>query len=542
MKRNFLSVVQIALVSFALVACDKDKESGTDLEATLTAADASALVNAAYIPLQWVSSLTTFVADGLTETATAVSSEDGGDVKITKLDLDETNYIAVELFNGPYTSIGAANLAIAQIEAAPLNSNLTQAQKDEQIARAKFIRGYSYFKLVQAYGEVPIILESDAIAGERKPIDEVYAQAVKDLTEAAEHLPAYDVQKSNATGAAVNVLLAKLYLTWGQIPVTTAEIQAIASSKSDPTKPEPNAAKLQKAVEYADLVISSGQYSLLPDFNNIYGVNHENNQEIIFAVRHEGDDIDGASGGFGNHQTHCGFSSPKNPREDPHINYTDVTLKDRISDSNDERKFLSYVTRLEYEDGVVDTLDWPISVVRAGKWIHRKAGDVTKATAQQSNDIDRIDYRYAEVLLIKAEALFFLNNASAALPLVNQVRQRAGVADLSSLTKADLYNEWDYEFAFEQKRWYNLVRWRTYVATVKNALENFEYIKNDYASEANINAAFPGVAGINYPFYIKLHNNQVAKQNNLAGKFYRLPIPTGYEGEDLGITPQNPGY
>jgi hypothetical protein len=50
------------------------------------------------------------------------------------------------------------------------------------------------------------------------------------------------------------------------------------------------------------------------------------------------------------------------------------------------------------------------------------------------------------------------------------------------------------------------------------------------------------VAGINSPFYIKLHNNQLAKKNNLAGKFYRLPIPTGYEHEDLGITPQNPGY
>ncbi|KAA6300360.1 MAG: RagB/SusD family nutrient uptake outer membrane protein [Candidatus Ordinivivax streblomastigis] len=545
MKKIFLSVVLIALLSVTLFSCeDNDKPDNGNEDTVLTAAEASALVNAAYVPLQWVSSLTTYLADGLTETATAVYDEDAGAVKITKFDVDEQNDIAIELFNGPYASIGAANLAIKQIEAAAVSKDLTQEQKDYQIARAKFIRGYNYFQLVQTYGEVPVILESDTIAGERKPIDDVYAQAVKDLTEAAENLPAYEAQKSIPSQAAVNAVLARLYLTWGQKPVTRSEIEAIASSKTDPAKPAPDNAKLQKAIEYADKVINSGKYNLLSNFNNIWGANHENNDEVIFSVRHDGDDIDGAAGGFGNHQTHCGFTWPKEPKKDPHISYTDVTLKDRISDVNDSRKLLSYVTRLEYEDGAVDSLDWPVSVVRAGKWIHRTADNVSKATLEQPNNIDRIDYRYAEVLLIKAEALFFLNRIEDAATLVNQVRQRAGVGvpHLHTITANDLYNEWDYEFAFEHKRWYNLVRWRTYLKTVSDALAGFEYIKDTYGSEESIKAAFPDVAGINYPLYIKLHNNQLAKKNKLAGKFYRLPIPTGYEYESLGITPQNPGY
>jgi hypothetical protein len=125
---------------------------------------------------------------------------------------------------------------------------------------------------------------------------------------------------------------------------------------------------------------------------------------------------------------------------------------------------------------------------------------------------------------------------------VNQLRQRAGVAPLTVLTEQDLYDEWNKEFAFELKHWFNLVRWRNYITTVKTALEGFEYYKDIYASAESIAAAFPSTAGINVPFYVKLHENQRAKHTNLKGKFYRLPIPAGYEYEDLGITPQNPGW
>ena len=533
-KTIILTVIGLSL---ALYSCNKDNNEPENPETITTHAEASALVNAAYVPLQWLNSYNTAFQEGLTEVLASVSEDVSAAGRLSRFDVDRLNDIVIELFSDPYTSIGAANLAIAQIEAAPVSANLTQEQKDHEIARAKFIRGHSYFKLVQAFGEVPI-LTSDAIVGERRPIDEVYEQAVKDFTEAAEHLPAYDAQKSNPSKAAVNTILAKLYLTWGQKPVTIEEISAIANSQTDPPKPAPDNAKLQLAVQYADAVINDGHYHLLDNFNNIWGVPNENNAEVIFSVRHDGDGIDD----FGNHQTHCGFTWPKSPRTDPHLSYADITLENRIP-AGDARKAFSYVTRLEYTDGAIDTLTWPVSVVRPGKWIHR-APDGLKAAAEQPNNIDRIDYRFSEVLLIKAEALFFQGNSAAALPLVNQLRTRAGVATLSSLTEQDLYNEWDYEFAFDLKHWFNLVRWRTYISTVKTALEGFEYIKDTYASQASIAAAFPDdvAKNINYPLYVKLHENQLAKKNNLKGRLYRLPIPAGYEYEDLGITPQNPGW
>ena len=553
-KNLIIQVVFFTLLAGAFFACNNDSPDEDETpEVVLTASEAGALVNSAYIPLQWLCSYYTVFSEGATEVVASVDGEVAESGNISRLDFDEYNYVVIELFDDPYISIGTANLAIAQIEAAPVSAELTQADKDIQIARAKFIRGHAYFKLVQAFGEVPIILDEESAANrERASIDEVYAQIVKDLTEAAEHLPDYDPAKSNPSQGAVNTILAKVYLTWGQKPLSQAEVQAIANTKSDPAPSTPDRAKLEQAVAYADRVINSGKYSLLPNYNKIWGAVNENNNEVIFSVRHDGDGIDGEAGGMGNHQTHCGYTWPGDPRKDPHLSYADIAFENRIPSDNDSRKLFSYATSITFEDNTVDTLTWPVSVVRSGKWIHRASydGPEYRATETQPNDIDRIEYRYAEVLLIKAEALLALDRASDALALVNQVRQRAFGAhyehggQLTALTKEALYKEWDYEFAFEQKHWYNLVRWKNYLSMVINAVSNFEYYKDKYASAASINAAFPDEAvTINAPFYVKLHDVQHAKLDNLKGKFYRLPIPaTNYEGDILNITPQNPGW
>ncbi|MDR0799183.1 MAG: RagB/SusD family nutrient uptake outer membrane protein [Dysgonamonadaceae bacterium] len=551
-KKFFFSTVLITLIAGAFFSCnDDDPDKGGETGTPVTVSEASALVNSAYLPLQWLCSYYTVFAEGATEVLAGISG--GGLVdpdNVSRLDIDEYNAVIIELFDDPYISIGTANLAIAQITASPLSADLTQADKDLLIARAKFIRGHEYFKLVQAFGEIPLILDETTAAGrERASIDAVYEQIIKDFTEAAEYLPEYTTAKSEPSQGAVNTILAKVYLTWGQKPLTYEQVQTIANTKSDPASTSTDASKLGKAIDYANKVINSNKYQLLTNYNKIWGAVNENNDEVIFSVRHDGDGIDGEAGGMGNHQTHCGYTWPGDARQDPHLSYSDIALENRIPSNNDSRKLFSYATSITFEDGTVDKLTWPISVVRNGKWIHRASydGPDYKATKEQPNNIDRIEYRYAEVLLIKAEALLFLGRDSEALTLVNQVRARAfggSSGALTTLTKEDLYNEWDYEFAFEQKHWYNLVRWKNYVSTVENAINNFEYYKDTYADANSIKAAFPDVANeVNAPFYVKLHDVQRAKLANLKGKLYRLPIPaTNYEGEVLNITPQNPGY
>jgi len=365
------------------------------------------------------------------------------------------------------------------------------------------------------------------------------------ITDRADGTPiVYDAVKSNPSQGAVNTILAKVYLTWGQKPLTRSELSVLTGT-ADPVKPLADTEKLEKAVEYASKVIDGGKYRLLSDFNSIWGVVNENNDEVIFSIHHDGDGIDAQ----GNHQTHCGFTWPKSPRTDPHISYSDITLENRIPGHYDGRRQLSYVTRVEYTDGVVDTLTWPISIVRPGKWIHRTVDGSQKAVDEQPNNIDHIDFRYAEVLLIKAEALVLLNRNTEALALVNSIRERAFGGHyehggrLSSVDIEDIYNEWDYEFAFEQKHWINLVRWRTLLSQIKNTVPNFEYYNEKYASAQSIKEAFPEIADkINAAFYARVHKHLRAKISNLNVRQYRLPIPLSESYTDLGITPQNPGY
>jgi hypothetical protein len=103
--------------------------------------------------------------------------------------------------------------------------------------------------------------------------------------------------------------------------------------------------------------------------------------------------------------------------------------------------------------------------VRIGKWEYEIGG-----TSDMSNDY--AVFRYADVLLMKAEALFRKGNTAAALPLVNQIRQRAGLTDLTSLdgklsfdmtgpvvTGGELLNEMGREMFAEHNRRQDLIRW-----------------------------------------------------------------------------------
>lgn len=549
-KNSFFVLALFALVSTISVSCSDDNNDDpinpTGGSSVKTRAEAEGLANAVYGPLQTLSSSYTFLVESGTETTISFEevddSKDGPQVSL--FETTPNNWYPIKVFNRLYKSIGAANLAIEEIEAANTGAGLTDADKALFVARSKFIRGYNYFQLVQLFGEVPLVLSSKSTEKSRASIDDVYAQIVKDLTEASPDLPQFDANKSNPSQGAVNTVLAKVYLTWGQKPLTADEIAAI-SGTTDPVKPAPDTDKLRKAVEYADLVISSGNYQLLSDYNAIWGVANENNAEVIFSIHHDGDGIDAQ----GNHQTHCGFTWPKSARTDPHLSYADITLENRIPSDYDTRKLYSYVTRVEYTDAVVDTLTWPVSIVRPGKWIHRTEDGTHRALDEQPNSIDHIDFRYAEVLLIKAEALFFLNRVDEALPLINQIRERAFGGHyehggrLSTLTAETIYNEWDYEFAQEQKHWFNLTRWRTLLSQIKNTVPNYEYYKPEYKSAESIKSAFPEVANtVNAAFYARVHKHLHAKVDNLHGKLYRFPIPLSEDYTSLDVTPQNPGY
>ena len=561
MKQFFKSIAFIAIVISAvtLSSCSKDDAkviSANSVWKTDQAALAAA--SAAYSPWQRLSSSFSFVIESQTDATVSFEGADDADGPLVSLfKTDANNWYPTKIFNYLYVSIGEANRTIEKADSSTVTDNLSKATIDLARARAKFIRGLGYLYLTQLYGEVPLILSTKATTSDqttRRSIDDVYTQIVKDLTDAEANLPSYDQVRSNPSKGSANAILARAYLSWASNPLSQSQVAAIASSQTDPSATTWNQTRLQQAVTYADKVINSGNYALESNFEDNFGVAAEDKAvEHIFTIHHDGDDYDVQ----GNHQTHCTFTFGFDLYQDNHIGPADVTLLKDFSDTDTRKRFSItdhlYDQNLPLVASPTKASDYkefffvfPVTSPRIGKFIHRNTTYPEVAPDQggggQPNDINRIEIRYAEVLLIKAEALFYQNKPTDAAIVINLLRTRAGQSTYTTLTQDELENEWNLELFFEQKRWINLTRWHKLISTVLTNVPAYEYYKDDYKSTDAIAAKFGAATSTtNYPFFAKIYKHLHSKTTNVSGKFYRFPIPKGLSGNSLGLT-QNPGY
>jgi hypothetical protein len=294
-------------------------------------------------------------------------------------------------------------------------------------------------------------------------------------------------------------------------------------------------------VEYADKVINSGLLALDPDYSKLWGREYESNKrgtnEHLFTIAHDGDKYDAQ----GNHQNHCAWTFPFQNGENGRgysQNHTEVADDDLYDDwkaeqPNDKRLQKTYFTSLKNpEDGLTYTYYSPVYTPANGKGIDQSYEDSENLEITQ-NSVDRIEIRYAEVLLTKAEALVQLGrNGEAATPF-NQLRTRAGIATVAAPTLDDIKREWDYEFTYEQFSLLNTYRWKNLISSVRK-VSQYKHFADNWESLANYTSDQKA-------YFTKIHNHLVAKYKNVKGRNYRQPIPTGLSGENLYIE-QNPGY
>lgn len=452
-------------------------------------------------------------------------SEDGP--LISRHELSPTNVYFVNRWYNKNSAVANANDAIEKITAA---TGVSEQTKKEAIARAKLARALGYHVLVRLWGEVPLYTSTNGDTKTRASIDDIYAQIVKDLEEAAEGLPTTASLPSIPTQAAAYGLLSRVYLDWGCNPLSYDQVNAIKDQTTDPA-PSYTASRLEKAVEYADKVKG---YSLNTEFSSIWGKDNEAaKDEKILTFVHDGDAV-----GTGNHQVHCSWTFGFNVEQENHLSPAQDSFL-AAWDKADKRRNVSYIDSLYDPSG--DTIAYfraPVTLPRYGKFV-----DLTSegpSECYKLNDIDRVELRYAEVLLNKAEALVLLGRADEAKDVINQIRQRAygdNAHNLATVTLDDVKREWGLEFVYEQKEWFNLARWKDIIKDLESVKDN-EYFDDSYATAGNI-----GRNGhVVNEFFAKTYKHLHAKYDNRQGKFYRFPIPVGKSGESLGISPQNPGY
>ena len=331
-----------------------------------------------------------------------------------------------EIWEMHYKTIYLANIAIERIPLITMDESL----RSKLVNEAKFLRSLLYFNLVRMYGQVPLLLnEENPLYPEVSEPDEIYAQIIQDLID-AENLPEKgSIENGRATKGAAKSLLAKVYLTTGEYENASA-----------------------KALE----VINSGTYELWENFSEVFKLSSRNGKEAVFSIGFG--DADGAISFWEAGQFNVRLLPAQLSRSRAAVSNTHgwqiptVDLYNAFS-ANDQRRAVTFMTEIEADNGDVVTLDRP--------HIQKYWDSAADPTAGGSfNDFPVI--RYAEVLLIYAEAQAALGDLNSANQYLNRVRTRAGLGEANYTNREELEAaillERRKEFVAEGHRWFDLVR------------------------------------------------------------------------------------
>jgi hypothetical protein len=345
------------------------------------------------------------------------------------------------VFRWNYTGITRANYILEH------KDNIDFPGKAHILAEAKFLRAYYYFELVKFFGDVPLIVDKrigieEARNIPRSPKAEVYAQIEADLLDAAAVLNATAAQKGRATKGAAKALLGKVYLYQNKF----TEAQAILEE-----------------------IIASGQYSLYQDYSQLFSVAAEGNPETIFDIEYTG--LEGGSYGClvcleGN--AAVGFQGIRQ--------YTGPVYGDGNSYNLPTPELYAVFSPIDPRraatvldiEAFIAAQPNPASIsyaIGAGghtgyynnKYIKRQ-GEIGLPDNDLTSPVNYRVLRYADVLLMAAEANYQIGNASRATQLVNMIRQRAGIPGASVNSIEKVYLERRLELSGEGHRFFDLIR------------------------------------------------------------------------------------
>jgi starch-binding outer membrane protein, SusD/RagB family len=442
------SLLFLWLAGAALTSCKDDFLTITPETALSSAtfftkeADFQQAVNAAYVPLRsivndraWLlgemhSDNTYFPRNpmfGATE-----QQEDIADFAIPTANGVTANTHVLWQYRLDYQIIARANQVLASIDKVEFSS---PESKNNIKGQAQFLRAYAYFELVRYFGKVPLHLTPVANRSEAAlPLAEenvIYGQIIQDAQEAIQLLPPKSVQEAGrATSGAARTLLANVYI----VQKKWAEAETLLKE-----------------------VVSSNEYSLMPTYADAFSTStgNKNNSESVFEVQF----LEGSAGLNGSFLYNF-LPRPMNQEEVKSITGTsnpqpmdgegnNIPTPDIIAayEPGDQRKDASigYIT---------------LSGSSRSNKVYPYIKKFAKPHALHGNHGTNWPiYRYSEVLLFLAEAQAEQGKTADALLNLMQVRNRAGlltppVGDL----KEAIQKERRVELAFENKRWFDLVR------------------------------------------------------------------------------------
>ncbi|MFN3968822.1 RagB/SusD family nutrient uptake outer membrane protein [Flavobacterium sp.] len=433
----------IALFLFPLIFLSCEEDLNVEPNNALTEIDflndpnnAVQLVNGVYnkqldynmYAFSWIG-ITSIVSDdadkGSTLTDTGV---DKG--RLDNLAFGPTDISFNDVWIGRYDGIYRANNALFYLEQLSIEESL----KNRLIGEVKFIRALCYFDLVRCFGGVPLVTSKidindtaqiNEVVYVRKSKTETYAQIETDLLDAIDKLPlkgAYSPNdKGRASKGAAQALLAKAYLYQE---------------------------KWQESFNMSGNVISSAQYSLMTNYADVWKEIGENGSESIYEVQAtltKGlQDYTNVQAPRGTPDLGWGFNTPS------------LSLANSFEPGDIRRSSSIIFVPSVLWDGFVAPTTWTNARYNYKSYQSSIAESWNGDRTQTAKNLRIL--KYSDILLIRAEAAFHLGLNSEATDRINDLRARAGLPIVSSVTLDNILKERRAEMAMEHDRWFDLIR------------------------------------------------------------------------------------
>ncbi len=364
----------------------------------------------------------------------------GGLEALNNLDFHPQNDILRNFWQATYNGIFRSNSVLVNLDNP---EDYAGNEKSQYEGEARFMRALFYFDLVRVFGGVPrvtsVLTVEETKNVPRATEEEIYALIKEDLTAAVSLLPPYsEMAKGRSSKAAAMALLGKVF-------VYTEE--------------------WDQAVNMLDQVIAL-DFDLVDDYGDLWKEETEDNSEVIFAMKYSPNDnghilsrdflpyfgVEGYSSTAGGEVALPAWSAIKVFVDEDQRKDATFSLYWRSPGSNEEPSWRPYISKFLAQNASSSGLDLPV-------------------------------IRYADVLLLKAEASYYLGNTQAALDALNEVRSRAFQGNSHNYVADDIASAEDFvdilllerqlEFAYENERWMDLVRKDRMIEVMKEVEWNY---------------------------------------------------------------------
>ena len=452
MRKIYLMALSLAAV-LTFTSCEDflDKSPKDTVDPTTTVDDdvAVAMANACYRTLQssnmYNQRIWTLDIVAGNSNVGAGGGDDGLEtVQAANFTAQSDNGMALYMWRSPWVGIGQCNILINALEGQNLPAGSVKARS---LGEAYFLRAHYYYVLVRLYGGVPLRLkpytpgEPTAIA--RASADEVYTQIISDVKAAADLLPAKseldDDNLGRACKDAAYTMLADIYLT-------------LAPDHSE---------YYQQVVELCDKVTALGYDLTKCNYADNFDATINNGPESIFEVQFSGNtEYDF----WGNNPQSSWLSTFMGPRNSNFVagGYGWNQPTDEFMSQYEDGDLRKDLTVLYEGCPDFDGMKYKASFSNTGYNVRKFLVPKSVSPEYNTNPANFVVYRYADVLLMKAEALNEMGQPDEAAKPLNIVRERAGLPDVSGLSQSamreKIIHERRMELAFEGHRWFDMIR------------------------------------------------------------------------------------